>query len=75
MALSVQPSPTMNAEFIPAPVGFESIIELLMRFHLIDSANPAGNAIVTANELPAGSHEEIFTWDYDSLLFDDLRLK
>lgn len=39
------------------------------------SNNGTAKASVAASELSAGSQEDVFTWDYDSLHFDDLRLK
>lgn len=39
------------------------------------SNNGTVKASVATSELPADSQEDVFTWDYDSLHFDNLRLK
>lgn len=76
MTLPIQPSHTRDVEFISTPVDLGSIIDLFMRFRLVYSNNGTANASVATSELPADSQEEdIFTWDYDSLHFDDPRLK
>ena len=76
MALSIQPPEIRNAESIPTPVDFGSIIDPFIRFRLVHSNNGTPNAFAPPGELPAdGREEDVFTWDYDSLHFDDLRLK